>query len=205
MAEENNEEKVNEADLKKVEERLVKSELYSQVQVATGRFLSEFASFEAVSMAGLLSAVARDIKIIENLVDLIGLRGKLVLLQRLMKERAVQQDIVAEVEEVLTEAKRLESKRNDIAHSGAVLVSATFEAGKPGDLIGGVRVAPGKRRPLPAGGFVSQAHMETWMRQNMHTVSDLEKHYDDAIALNHRAWTLAAKLRSVMGRGPAPP
>jgi hypothetical protein len=188
-----------EEDVQRFELWLRRSELFADMQNAIGRFLSEFASFDAFYLTVLLRAISRDPMLVENLVDLMNLDGRLALLERLMKERQAPPDIASEVASVIEEARKLKTKRNEIAHGRALLATASFQAGEPGEHLAGVQRAKAKHPPMPPGGFKSQADMERYMRQTMHTVADIDGFYERMVALNRRASKVGIRLRIAMG------
>ncbi len=185
--------------VQRFEKWLAQSELYTGLQSATGRFLSEYATFDAFHVTVLLRAVSRDPILIEHLAELMTLEHRLQLLERLMNERAVPREIVAEINPVLEEGRKLEAKRNEIAHAKAALATVSFQGSPPGEPIPGIQ-RPRSRTPvIPAGGFTSQTHMEQYMRRCMHTVTDIDRYYDRAIRLNRRAAKAGINLRKAMG------
>jgi hypothetical protein len=187
-----------EEDVQRFEVWLRQSELYSSLQAALGRFLSEFASFDAF-VTVLVRAVSRDPLLVEHLSELMSLENRMLLLSRLMEERNVPSEIAADVNQVLEEGRKLKSKRNEIAHNKATLTSASFDGGPPGESIPGVQRPKGRQPTLPPAGFKSQADMERYMRQSMHTVDDLDQYYERTIALNRHAVSALTKLRKAMG------
>src|SRR5215813_12800976 len=86
------------------------------------------------------------------------------------------------------------------------LATASFQGGEPGERLAGVRRATTKHPPMPRDGFKSQADMERYMRQTMHTVPDIDDFYERTVTLNRRAWKVGVRLRVATGlEGPQTP
>ncbi len=191
--------------VQRFENWLAQSQLYTDLQTATGRFLSEYATFDAFHVTVLLRAVSWDPIFIKHLTELMTLEHRLQLLERLMKERGAPREIVAEIKAVLEEGRKLKAKRNEIAHARAAFATVSFQGSAPGEPIPGIRRSRLETPAIPAGGFTSQTHMEQYMRRCMHTVPEIDRYYDRAIRLNRRAAKAGSNLRKAMGLGEPPP
>jgi len=188
----------DEANAARFERYLRDSQLFEQLQNATGRFLTEFATFESLNLTACLMAISHDVPLVEHIVDLMDLVNRITLLRRLMTERNIPVGLAHEVENLLQEADKLRSKRNEIAHGQAALATAALDIQKPSKPIAGIRRPKGKHPAMPPGGFKSQAQMEQHMIHGMHTVPQITGYYERTVTLNRAIWVARTKLEKAI-------
>jgi hypothetical protein len=199
MNEEENRDATDEEHARRFQDWWNKSELFRELQSATGRFLTEFATFEALNLTSLLMALSFDQPLIENLTDLMEIERKFLLLERLVKERPRNPDVTGKIAELLEEARNLKSKRNEIAHGMAAVALAALDPQRPGKYVTGIQ-RPKHRLPVPPpDGFRSQAQFDQHLRQRVHTTQQIDEYYERTVSLNHNAWIIGATLRATRG------
>lgn len=186
-----------EADVQLMEDWLFKSEKLQQVQEAAGRFLGEFATFEGFVLQAILTELSRDPRIVEHLADLMDLENRLRLLQRLIAERDLPDHLAAELKTVCSQAKTLQEKRNEIAHGFAALVLGSPDT-PMNEARAGVMRPPGKRPPVPEGGFKSQAQADQHVEHSVRSATEINGYRDRTGQLNHRARAVWLKLHAFM-------
>jgi hypothetical protein len=191
MADDN--EEVDEADLRRVEDWLRKSELHKKLRDATGAFLTEFATFEAWYIVALIESFTRDAPFVELMADLLDMSDKLTLIDRLAKVHKLTPDLIVDVKDVLKEARKLSEERNEVAHGAAVLRPVGVSGTEGRELLAVVQRAKGKTGEPPVD-FKDQAAMEAWYRSNTHSAEEIIAYTDRTISLIRKTRSLALRV-----------
>jgi hypothetical protein len=99
-----------------------------QLKAAIGSFFFEFSKFEMPFVGMALRSLSKDCVFVEQAETLLNLEARLTLLERMAFARGVPPDLTAELNTLLSRARKLSEQRDEIARN---LVLADLDSVKP--------------------------------------------------------------------------
>ena len=170
---------------------------WSQLRTAIGDFLMEFATLESFVMTEVICALIDDPTLVKHLEELLDLEKKTTLIRRLIEHYAlsIRAPLVNEVKSILNAVKKLQERRNEVAHNTSALLRLreTTSAGVQRTY---------SKRPLPTKSLGIPGNFENWVASCVHSREQIATYARDAVALRERLLAVVPQFKAALAQKP---
>jgi len=170
---------------------------WSQLRVALGDFLMEFAALESIVMTEVVGALSADPTLVKYLEELLDLEKKTTLIRRLLEyySTSIPDLLMKEIKSALNSVRKLQERRNEVAHNTSALLrfGETTSAGVQ---------RPYSKRPLPTQPLGIPGSFEAWAASCVHSPDQITAYAREAMELRNRLLATVPQLADALRQKP---